>query len=715
MAVARETVAPVHLRLEELRRTIDRMNHDYYVRDRPSATDAEYDALMRELRKLEADHPELVTLESPTQRVGSAPQAGFGEVPHPVQMLSLGNVYDEAELRAWALRAATRADVASLALVSEPKIDGLAVALTYVNGRFDHGATRGDGSIGEDITANLRTVRSIPLLLPARSGEPLPRRLEVRGEVYLRKGAFAALNERIERDGGRPFMNPRNAAAGSLRQLDPRITATRPLRLFVYGIGYMDGGDPPTSHLQALDLLRGFGFEPSPEASRHPTVDEAWARCVWWQARRDALDFEIDGVVVKVDDVRLQQEIGFVAREPRWATAYKFPALQQTTRVRDIVVNVGRTGTLNPLALLEPVNIGGVMVSRATLHNEDEVARKDIRVGDTVVVQRAGDVIPQIVQVIVERRAGVESPFRMPEACPACGAPTHREPGVAMRYCTNAACPAQLKQRLHHFVGRGAMDIAGLGEKLTDRFVDLELVRDVADLYALDWERIAQLERLGEKSSENLRLAVERSKERPLPRLLVALGIRHVGDRSARFLAERFGSTDALAAAECDEIAAVFGIGPILAQSVFDFFREPRNLAVIDKLKAAGVRTADEPTAGGAGGTALAGKTVVLTGRLSSLTRPQAEEALRRAGATVGSSISKKTAFLVAGEDAGSKAERAQALQVPNHAQEDLIALLYGERGTMPVDGAVNEDSGTDAMAAPPVETGSGRDEEGRP
>ena len=680
-----EEALPVQRRLDELRRTLERWNYEYHVLDQPTATDAEYDGLMGELRELEAAHPELVSPESPTQRVGAAPAAGLGfaEVRHPRPMLSLSNVYNEEELRRWAERARRFAGGTDLTFVTEPKIDGLAVAITYVDGLFDHGATRGDGFVGEDVSANLRTIRNLPLRLHRSDGQALPQTIEVRGEVYMRKADFARLNERIEDEGGKTYMNPRNSAAGSLRQLNPQITATRPLRLFAYGIGYVLGGQEPATHWAALEMLRKLGFDASPGAERHEGIDEVWARCVAWQERRHEVDYEIDGVVAKVDDVRLQEEIGYVAREPRWATAYKFPALQQTTVVREITINVGRTGTLNPLALLEPVNIGGVMVSRATLHNEDEIARKDIRVGDTVVVQRAGDVIPQIVQVIVERRPAGTEPFRMPETCPACGAPTHRAPGEAMRYCTNAACPAQLKQRVQHFVGRNAMDIAGLGGKLVDRFVELGWVNDVADLYTLDWEAVAQLERLGEKSAENLRAGIEKSKTRPLARLIFGLGIRHIGERAAGLLADRFGSLAALAAASEEEINAVGGIGGILARSAYDFFHEPRNLEVIAKLEAAGVRTTDERTATRNGALPLAGKTFVLTGRLATMTRPQAEERLRQAGATVSGSVSKKTSYVVAGEEPGGKADRARELKVPVVSEDELLALLDGKTDTI--------------------------------
>ena len=678
-----ERLEGVGHRVEELRSTIDRLNHEYYVLDRPTASDADYDALLSELRSLEAAYPDLVTPDSPTQRVGSTPSARFGEIVHPLPLLSLSNVFSREELDAWAQRLVRILPDTPFRFVTEPKIDGLAVALTYVDGVLDHGATRGDGFVGEDITANLRTIPSIPLRLRTPSGVPLPSRVEVRGEVYMRRRDFAALNDRVEREGGRPFMNPRNAAAGALRQLDPRITATRPLRLFVYGIGYLHGATPPLSHLESLELLRNLGFDPSPEATSHDNVEAVWTRCQEWLARRDDLPFEIDGVVIKVDDLRQQEELGAVSREPRWATAYKFPPVQQTTRVRDIIVNVGRTGTLNPLALLDPVNIGGVTVSRATLHNEDEVARKDIRIGDWVVVQRAGDVIPQIVQSIPERREGNERAFEMPSHCPSCGTPTHREPGEAMRYCTNAACPAQLAQRVQHFVGRGAMDIVGLGEKLSDRFVELGLIHDVADIYALDWDAIGALDRLGEKSVANLRAAIEASRTRPLPRLIFALGIRHIGERAAELFADRFGSLDALSAASLDEIKAVPGIGPKLADSVFEFLAEPRNQAVIAKLRAAGVSLADTRD-GASGERPLLGLTLVLTGRFSAVNRAQAEERLRRLGANAAGSVSKKTTAVIAGDDAGGKATRAVELGVPVLGETELLAMLGGERPPVP-------------------------------
>ena len=675
--VASDTLS-LERRVDALRKTIEKLNYDYYILDQPTATDAEYDAFLRELREIEAEHPELIAPESPTQRVGIAPQGRFSQIRHPLPMLSLSNVYNRGELDAWAARLERILPQANFMYVSEPKIDGLAVALTYANGMLQRGATRGDGVTGEDVTSNLRTIRNIPLRLMGDGSSAVPKAIEVRGEVFMRQADFAKLNERIEMEGGRPFMNPRNAAAGSLRQLDPAITAQRPLRLLAYGIGYAEGGRAISSHADALAELRRFGFETSPDAALDESIDAVWAHCEGWLERRSTLPFEIDGVVIKVNDLRQQEELGFVSREPRWATAYKFPATQQTTRINDIVVNVGRTGALTPLAMLEPVNIGGVIVSRATLHNEDEIRRKDIRIGDTVVVQRAGDVIPQVVQVITERRNGDEREFVMPERCPVCGSPTHRAEGEAVRYCTNSACPAQLKRHIHHFVSRGGMDIEGLGEKLANRFVDLGMIRDLGDIYSLDWESITQLEGLGEVSVNNLRAAVESSKQRPLERLIFALGIPFVGERSSRFLADRFHSLDNLIAADADTIDSVPGIGSVQAQSVHDFLHKAENLTVIDKLRAAGVRMVDDDAGDGPANGPLAGKTVVLTGRLVNMTRTEAEAALRRSGANVAGSVSKKTTAVFAGDDAGSKADRARELGVPVLGEEQLLAILRG-------------------------------------
>ncbi len=661
----------------ELRTKLDQFAYEYFVLDAPTASDAEYDALMNELKAIEAQHPEMVTAESPTQRVGSFTSSDFGEIAHPRPLLSLSNVYNEEELHAWSQRAARFAGRDDLTFVTEPKTDGLAVALTYVDGALDHAATRGNGFVGDDITPNVRAIRAIPVRLRTPEHFPMPETIEVRGEIYMRKSDFESLNQRIGESGGKLFMNPRNAAAGSIRQKDTSVTAQRPLRLFAYQVGYANGAPMPATHFECLHWLAELGFTTSLDAAQWESVDEVWAACQSWQAQRTELDFEIDGCVIKVDNLALQDEIGYVARDPRWATAYKFPATQQTTRVVDILVNVGRTGTLNPLAVLEPVNIGGVTVSRATLHNEDEIARKDIRIGDTVVVQRAGDVIPQIVKVIEERRTGEEIPFRMPDLCPSCGTPTHREPGVAMRYCTNASCPAQLKERIHHFISRAAMDIEGFGPNLADRFIDLGWVHDASDIYRLDWEQVAALEGLGEKSAANLKEAVEKSKRQPLWRLIHGLGIRHVGERTGHLLADRFGSLDALFAADVEVIAEVPGIGSIVADAIRDFTVEQVNQDLAARFVDVGVRTRDESSSE-SGDRPLDGLTLVLTGRLETHTRPEAEATLRKLGANVTGSVSKKTSAVIAGADAGSKATKAQDLKIPLLSEDDLVLLLSG-------------------------------------
>ncbi|HWV25499.1 MAG TPA: NAD-dependent DNA ligase LigA [Thermomicrobiales bacterium] len=664
-------------RVNELRQKLDQYAYEYFVLDNPSVTDAEYDDLMNELRRIETAHPELITEESPTQNVGSFQASTFGEIQHPRPLLSLSNVYNEEELKAWAARVERFAGTTDFQFITEPKIDGLAVALTYIDGQLDHAATRGNGLVGDDITPNVRALRTIPTRLHTPKMLPMPGTIEIRGEIYMRKSDFEALNLRMEESGGKSFMNPRNAAAGSIRQKDPGITAQRPLRMFAYQIGYIIDGEMPETHWDSLAFMHELGFPTSLDAKRHDTIDDVWTRCQYWQERRPSLDFEIDGTVIKVDNLALQEEIGYVARDPRWATAYKFPAIQQTSKILDIQINVGRTGTLNPLAVLEPVNIGGVIVSRATLHNEDEIARKDIRIGDTVIVQRAGDVIPQIVKVMEDRRTGDEIPFRMPDTCPECGAPTHREPGVAMRYCTNAACPAQLRERIHHFVSRAAMDIEGLGEKLADRFVDLGWIHDASDIYHLDWEQVAKLEGLGEKSAANLRESVEKSKQQPLWRLIHGLGIRHVGEKTATLLADRFGSLDAIVSASQEEIAGIAGIGVVVAASIYDFAQEERNQALLKRFAEAGLNVAEERHEGN-GDRPLEGYTFVLTGKLVSMTRPQAEERLRQAGANVTSSVSKKTSAVIAGADAGSKADKATQLNVPILEESTIEELVNG-------------------------------------
>ncbi|MEJ7838424.1 MAG: NAD-dependent DNA ligase LigA, partial [Thermomicrobiales bacterium] len=627
------SIDDVQIRIDELRSLIDQHSYEYFVLDDPTVSDGNFDALVNELRQIESDNPELITPESPTQRVGAQTASEFGEIKHPRPMLSLSNVYNEEELAAWVVRAERAGGRTDLTFVSEPKTDGLAVALTYIDGVLDRAATRGNGFTGDDITPNIRAIRSIPVTLRQPKNFKLPQTIEVRGEIYMRRSDFAKLNERIGDSGGKLFMNPRNAAAGSVRQKNTTITSERALRLFAYQIGYVIGSPLPATHFETLQFLQELGFATSLDAIRHDSVADIWARGEYWLERRDSLDFEIDGMVIKVDDLALQDEIGYVAREPKWATAYKFPAVQRTTKLLNILINVGRTGTLNPLAVLEPVNIGGVTVQRATLHNEDEIARKDLRIGDTVVVQRAGDVIPQIVSVVTSARTGDEVAWSMPDACPICGTPVHREPGEAMRYCPNAACPAQVKERIHHFIGRPAMDINGFGSKLADRFVEAGWIHDISDIYALNWDGVAQLEGIGETSAGKLREAVENSKQQPLWRLIHGLGIRHIGARTAELISDRFGSLDAMVEATVEEIVDVPGIGEIVAQSVFDFGLEVPNQELVVRLRDAGLNVAEEREAPGE--QPLAGLTIVLTGRLDSMSRPEAEAQLRELGASV--------------------------------------------------------------------------------
>lgn len=649
--------AQARQRVEELRELIRRYNHEYYILQEPTVSDAEWDALFHELKALEEAHPDLLTPDSPTQQVGALPATGFAQVRHEVPMLSLGNVFNREDLERWLRQVYRLAGREELTFVVEAKIDGVASSLLYRDGVLQRGSTRGDGFVGEDVTANMRTIRNIPGRLAADGSAPSV--LEVRGEVHMRRSEFEAMNvARIER-GETPFANPRNAASGALRQLDARITAERPLRLFVYS-GVTSANSLPNRHSDILALLARCGLTTSPDYAICSSIEEIWERCEWWHERRPDLDFDIDGVVVKVDDTRLYDEIGTVAREPRWAIAYKFPALQATTLLEGIEINVGRTGSLNPLALLRPVQIGGVTVSRATLHNEDEIHRLGVRIGDTVVVQRAGDVIPKILSVVESARDGSEIEFVWPDACPVCGSSIERVAGEAMSYCVNTAgCPAQLRESVAHFVSRGAMDIEGLGAKLAARFVEAGLIRSLADVYHLDWDAIIQMDGMGEKSVERLQRSIEASKAQSLARVLFALGIRHVGERNAQLLAEHFGAIASIAAAGPDELASVPGVGPVVAQSIHDWFAEPRNQELVTTLAAAGL-TVKQERAAPPPPSEWQGLAVVLTGRLSSMTRSEAEDRLKRLGARISSSVSRKTNLVVAGEDAGSKADKAR-------------------------------------------------------
>ncbi|MCY4390643.1 MAG: NAD-dependent DNA ligase LigA [Chloroflexi bacterium] len=739
------------LRSEELRSLINHHNHRYYVLDAPEVSDGEYDELMNELRALEAAFPELITPDSPTQRVGAAPLDAFSTVEHRSPLLSLSNATTDEDLADWHRRAAERAGRDDFALTTEPKIDGLAISLTYEDGRFVQGATRGDGRRGENITPNLRTIRTIPLAL---TGE-CPPAFEVRGEIYMTKSGFERMNaERAER-GEALFANPRNSAAGAVRQLDPTITAQRPLSIYVYQVGWSEG-PVPGSHIERLHWLGDLGFRVNTDARRHAGLAEVADRVSWWGQRRERLDYDIDGVVIKIDDTEEWDRLGVVGREPRWATAFKFPPQQRTTKLLDIAVNVGRTGALNPFAVLEPVVVGGARIQMATLHNEQDIHRKDIRIGDTVIVQRAGDVIPQVVAPVVSLRDGSEQAFSMPETCPACATVIEREEEAADSFCPNLACPQQQVRLVEHFASRGAMDIEGLGERLSYVLFREGLVDDVAGIYDLtaeqlasvtlpqhigeknaatlvqhfgsvaavlaadeealqeaegigpivarsiarwegrdgnrrlvqSWEEsgvepgVSELARLrvedrgfGQKNAANLVEGIRLSKERPLPNLIFALGIRHTGAETARLLAERFGDLDAILDAGEEALQEVEGVGPVVAHSIARWAERDLNRDIVRRLRAAGVNMAGEVVAPASD--LLSGLSVVITGKLDSMTRGEAEERAKDAGASVTGSVSKKTDFLVTGADpGGSKLTRAEKLGTLLLSEEQYLAVL---------------------------------------
>jgi DNA ligase (NAD+) len=668
-------------RAAELRDLLHRYNHAYYVLDQPIVSDAEYDRLFRELKLLEETYPALLTPDSPTQRVGADVQTTFAPVRHRVPMLSLDNAFGEGELRDWDQRVkrflGMPAD-AVIEYVAELKIDGLSISLTYENGLLTCAATRGNGTEGEDVTPNVRTVRAIPLrLMPDETplAHPLPSLIEVRGEVYLTHAEFARINAANEQTGAPTFANPRNAAAGSLRQKDPRITAGRNLTAFFYALGACEGREF-ASQSDLLATYRAWGLRTNPNSRVCSGIQEVLAFCQEWATRRETLDYEIDGVVVKVNGFDLQRELGFVSRSPRWAIAFKYPPKQARTRVEDIVVQVGMTGAITPVAVLTPVSLAGVTVSRATLHNEDEIRRKDVRIGDTVVVQRAGEVIPEIVEVVTDARTGEERIFSMPETCPACGATVVRLEGEAVLRCPNPDCPEKLRQRLQHFVSRAGMDIENLGGKRLNALIDAGLVKDAADLYALRAEQLVPLDRMGEKLAAGIISAIEASKSRPLNRLLHALAIRHVGEHTASVLADHFGTLEALANADVEALAAVPEIGQATAESVYGFFRDPRNQELLRRLREAGVA----PTSGDAEERSdkFAGLTFVFTGGLQSITREQAESLVRQMGGRASGSVSKNTSYVVAGEGAGSKLAKAQQLGVPVLTEEEFLRMVEG-------------------------------------
>ena len=662
-------------RVEALRSQLEHANHAYYTLDAPEISDAEYDRLFRELQALESAHPELLTPDSPTQRVGAPPASVLAKYRHRRPMLSLANAFSAEELAAWEQRNARLvAEVASAGYTTEVKIDGAAVSLTYERGRLSVGATRGNGVIGEDITANLKTIPDVPLVL---KGAGHPALLEIRGEVYMPHESFARVNRQREKEGEPPLANPRNAAAGGLRQLDPNLTRQRRLRMFAFQIETIEGKLGARTHTDELELLEQWGFQVERHRERHTDLAAVERRAEELETVLPTLPFQADGVVVKVDRLALHPELGVVGeREPRWAIARKFAPEVAQTRLKAIHINVGRTGALNPWAELEPVELGGVVVSRATLHNEDLIAEKDIRIGDWVEVVRAGEVIPQLLGPLRDKRTGDERPFAMPDACPVCGTPVERPTDEAMRYCPNISCPGRVLESIVHFASRGAMDIRGLGYERVRQLLEEGLIHDVADLYALDAERLVQLERFAKQSATQLVQAIAASKERPLSLLLFGLGIRHVGYTVAQLLARRFGSMDALMKATEAEINDVPGIGSAIAEAVVHFFGEGRNRELIERLRQAGLQFT-EPTAVAEGGP-LAGKTYVLTGTLPTLSRGEATELIERAGGRVIGSVSKKTDAVVAGEDPGSKLDRAKQLGVEVIGEEELVRRVKG-------------------------------------
>ena len=663
----------VKSRVDDLRKQINHHDYLYYAKASPEISDAEYDALMRDLRSLEEEHG-LIADDSPTQRVGGVPAEGFDEVTHRLPMLSLGNAFDEDELVAWYTRVADQLEVGQFDMVCELKFDGLAVSLSYENGVLTRGATRGNGLVGEDVTSNLRTIKSIPLRL---SGPEVPVVLEVRGEVIFPKSKFEEFNRLREARGLPTYVNPRNTASGSLRQLDSRLTAERPLDIFIYSVGYYEGGRLPDNQRDTLSHLSDLGFRINDCNRTFSTVRDVLD---WYERWRDDfhdLDYGCDGLVVKVNRFDYQRHLGDVGREPRWAIAYKFPAEQAVTLLRDVKFNVGRTGTMNPYAVLEPVHVSGVTVRQATLHNEDYIRSKGLRKGDWVVVERAGEVIPQVVRSLSERRGCSDEEVHMPGKCPSCEEAVSRREGEAMSYCTNASCSAQLVRRIEHFVSRGAMDIEGLGVKQGEALIAVGLLKDIADIYALDQHRdkMLEMERMAEKSVDNLLAAIEKSKTQPLTRVLVALGIPFVGGEVAGVLARHFGTMDAIRQASEEELVSINSIGPKIAESVHDYFSQESNVVVVDKMQRSGVNMTEEVTMN-SGETRLDGIRFVVTGRLLNYSRSEIQDRIKDLGGAVSGTVSKRTDYLVSGEGGGSKLAEAEKLEVGVLTEEQFEQLV---------------------------------------
>ena len=666
-------MASVANRIAALRQQLNEYSYRYHVLDDPAVPDAEYDRLYRQLVDLEKENPELVTTDSPTQRAGEQPLSEFPEITHELPMLSLDNAFSAAELGAFDKRVRERLELAEICYTAEVKLDGLAVSLLFEHGKLVRAATRGDGAVGEDVTLNVRTIDSVPLALRDMDR---PGRLEIRGEVFMSKAGFDELNRRQQAQGEKLFANPRNAAAGSLRQLDPKVTAQRPLQFFAHGTGIIQNIAPPSSHFEALQAMKTWGLPVTPDTERVQGVEQCINFYRALAAKRANLPYEIDGIVFKIDDLALQARMGFISRAPRWAIAYKFPPEEAITEVLDIEVQVGRTGALTPVARLKPVRVGGVTVTNATLHNADEVQRKDVRAGDTVVVRRAGDVIPEVVRALPERRPEVTEPFSMPTRCPVCQSSTQRVEGEAVIRCSGGLhCRAQSVQSIIHFASRTAMDIEGLGEKLIEQLVDTGLVQTIADLYQLERDRVAALERMGEKSADNLLQAIAKSRDTRFDKFLYALGIREVGEATARNLAQRF-DLEEIKAASVEELLEIRDIGPVVAGNIVNFFAAGQNTALLDRIIAAGVNWPSRPEQQDDGAGDLQDKTFVLTGALSALSRAEAKQKLLSRGARVSGSVSGKTDYLVAGEDPGSKLDKAQSLGISILDEAALLELL---------------------------------------
>ena len=660
-------------RIARLRDVIEYHNRRYYQQDDPEISDFEYDRLLRELQELEKIYPDENLASSPTQRVGAEPLSKFASFEHASPMLSLANAFSSEEIIDFDNRIKKMAAVEDISYVAEPKLDGLAVNLLYDNGRFIRGATRGDGITGEDVTQNLKTIADVPLQIKKSGFQPIPAFAEIRGEVYMEIESLRKFNRRRLDEGGEPFANPRNAAAGSLRQLDPRITARRPLNIFFYAVGRVEGVEFK-DHWEVLQTLQFWGFPVNPLIRQARDIRECIQYFESMGQQRETLPYEIDGVVLKVNDLNLQAKLGAVSRNPRWALACKFPPMQVTTTINNIIVNVGRTGTITPVALMEPVNVGGVTVSRATLHNEDEIIKKDIRIGDTVVIQRAGDVIPEVVKVVMSKRTGSEKKFKMPTKCPECNSEVIRPEGEAAYRCINLSCPAQLKEHIRHFASRGGLDIEGLGEKISAQLFDARLVGDPADLYFLTKEKLLELDRHGEKSAQNLLNSLERSKNPPLNKFIFALGIRNVGEHIAKILEREFGSIEKLMSATIEELTAVHEIGTEIAANIVQFFSEPKNRLVMEKFRRAGVipRKAEAS----AKDSPLRGISFVFTGTMESMPRSQAKAIVEALGASVHSTTTRKTTYVVAGSDPGSKLDKARSLGVTILDEKEFLNLI---------------------------------------